>query len=610
MRNSNLYKRVAPTTIKRIYRDLKELEENPLPGISVCMPNPEDPLTLHGNILIMDGPYSDMLIHIIVHLPHDYPIVGPAANIAPGLNFGRRFHHHLFDDLQNGNQICTDLLTNFRFMYDGSKTSGWTPSYTLSTALLHLQVFFANPDLNYPPTEAQIESLRRHVQEFKMPIELPENKFAMHSFETPFPPLPNRRAETAQTIVNKSDVIVTEEKIKEEAREADSRKQAEQWLYCAISKCSIFDESRPVLGYPLDIRKDENGRVWPKPILEMISENSFMQNIARENIFTNFEFCEDVTFKSSFGESYNFWIPVYINEEHYKRCRERILKAIAISCKRCKGTAQKEFTPHMILVVLPVIMLKMIVRVLKNELHQSVAAIQAYWHFYRLLMRLLIEFPEVKDMIHGLVENMMKGNTSSLGKKSIARVGAVEAAHLVLTNISIDEIDARNSILPEPFVKESLKKLEWIQQNAREVSWDEINQNLQLEGRISSERDLVASLIEAFDFYARNSKLKSRRSRQSRSRSASTSVFRSVSHRRRSSSHRRRQISRSHSRRRSSRRTPSRDSPRRHSSRRNRKGSRSRNRSHSRRRSESHRRQDNRERRENNRHDQRYENRS
>ena len=555
---------ISPTTLKRIHRDLKEINENPLLGVSVCMPNEDDPLTLHGNIYIMDGPYRDMLIHIIIHLPPDYPLTGPAANIAPGLKFERKFHEHLLGDPEYGSHICTDLLTNVRYMYEGGKTqkSGWTSSYTLSTVLIQLQVFFADPDLPFLPSKEDIEALRKHVKDFKMTISLSGGKTIVHSSENPFPPV-------SLELPQKNEIIPNKDMEEEETKEPDVRKESEQWLKCAISKVTIFDEEKPILGYPLDIRKDRFGKYWPTPIPEMISYESYAQNIAKNPIVTdNFE---ELQFKSSFGEPYNFWIPVYINEEHYQRGCQHILNAIATVCKGFNGLNESKFRPSMVLQVLPTILNKMIVKILKDELHQSVAAIQAYTHFYRLMMRLLEEFPELKSVIDGSVESMKRGevqrNKENLGdmgefliKLALSKYGlkdpeineclieeylarnvfwilkaepgfanrnhtsksfvegcvnhskvshqlyvvAVETANLMTSDLSLTRIDMRNGLLPKAQMDEYLTKIDWIRKNvAVDGNWQILCQSFNLDKKFTSENDMANLLIKAFEISAR-----------------------------------------------------------------------------------------------------------
>ena len=168
--------------IKRILRDLREIERDPIPSLSICMPDVKDPFTLHANIEIKNGIYEGLLLHLIVHIPVEYPAQPPAVNIAPGLDFGHEYHEHVYDNPFQGNSICTDLTSNFAGYFrsidsvqKGSRNpvkSGWTPAYTLSSVLMQLQIFFADPD--YPkealPGPERIKKLKDHVEKYELDI--------------------------------------------------------------------------------------------------------------------------------------------------------------------------------------------------------------------------------------------------------------------------------------------------------------------------------------------------------------------------------------------------------------------------------------------------------
>lgn len=38
------------------------------------------------------------MIHLILHIPDDYPLSGPSGNIAPGLEFDSQYHGHIHED--------------------------------------------------------------------------------------------------------------------------------------------------------------------------------------------------------------------------------------------------------------------------------------------------------------------------------------------------------------------------------------------------------------------------------------------------------------------------------------------------------------------------------
>jgi ubiquitin-protein ligase len=53
-------------------------------------------------VLINDGPYRGIMIHLVLHIPDDYPLTGPAGNIAPGLEFDQTYHSHIHNDGRYG----------------------------------------------------------------------------------------------------------------------------------------------------------------------------------------------------------------------------------------------------------------------------------------------------------------------------------------------------------------------------------------------------------------------------------------------------------------------------------------------------------------------------
>lgn len=48
--------------------------------------------------MINDGPYRGIMIHLVLHIPDDYPLTGPDGNIAPGLEFNSPYHAHIHND--------------------------------------------------------------------------------------------------------------------------------------------------------------------------------------------------------------------------------------------------------------------------------------------------------------------------------------------------------------------------------------------------------------------------------------------------------------------------------------------------------------------------------
>ena len=358
------------TAFKRILRDLAEIEREPLVGLSVCLPDKTDFFTLHANIQIQEGIYKDILLHLIIRIPSDYPNNPPAVNIAPGLKFNHRFHGHMHADDGYGYSICTDLTSNFARYFSTTDSqgkpvkSGWTPAYTLSSVLMQLQLFFADPDLGRLPSETDIQELRKHVKSYQLDVKVndgDEVKYITHSFQKPYPPLTSternalkelkednnagnqgtqdqinkisdaqqaeneeKKTETSEDDDESQDPsikgpgsIYYESLVKHRGKASQVERETAQKLVCPVEKVTLFDPSKPILGYPVDLKKDNFGRLWPTLIVEILSSEAFESTTKQR--FDQLDQFERLSFKSSLGSIYNYWLPIYIDEAHFER---------------------------------------------------------------------------------------------------------------------------------------------------------------------------------------------------------------------------------------------------------------------------------------------------
>lgn len=362
--------------IKRILKDIKENKDNPIDGISICIPNEDDIFTLHGNIKIMNGIYKDIILHVIIHLPEDYPYTGPAMNIAPGIEFGHQFHEHVYDDAYHGNSICNDLLTNFASFFEKNKkvASGWSPGYTLNTIFMQMGLFFEDPDLpkHILPHKGKIEKFKLALEKFKCMI-------CGHTTINPYPPIIQDKKEIK--IIDGDYQILLEK------------------VTCGISKLNILNDPNLILGCPLDVKIDRHGRIWAIPILETISYETYVGEIQKAGI-SKLNSYSNHYFTSASGQHYNYWIPYYLSKDHFERGYQIIINAISvIKHGSANGISKFDFKSTDSLDVLLSLCNKTTVNILDNKLHESKNAIESYVQFLRLLMEFIEYFPELKNNI-------------------------------------------------------------------------------------------------------------------------------------------------------------------------------------------------------------------
>jgi len=300
--------------ISRIYKDLNEIKENPIQGLSICMPDENDPFSLHCNIQILSGIYEGILLHLEMQIPENYPVQAPKLQISPGQSFSHTYHHHVF-----GSTICIDLLDH-GFFGEGEKT-GWTPAYTLSTILVQMQVFFAEDyDLPMIPKESQISDLKNQLKKFVCQIKLTDGSFKVHTFQDPYPPINQ-----------------VKEKVKLVDFELEKKKKAYEKMTCFLTKTNPGDQDT-VIGYPFHLTRDAFGRIEILPILETLSYDGYMMQI--QNSPDKIDAFDYFHLRTASGQSFNYWFPLYGNEKIYEQFKQIFYNSVSVLKYGIEGKKQ------------------------------------------------------------------------------------------------------------------------------------------------------------------------------------------------------------------------------------------------------------------------------
>lgn len=89
----------------KVLYDLLSIEDHPISGVSIWPVDPKRPLELRCNLKIEKGIYKDIILHLIIRVPGDYPERAPTVNIAPGLEFDKKFLKYIVNDQKNGHSF-------------------------------------------------------------------------------------------------------------------------------------------------------------------------------------------------------------------------------------------------------------------------------------------------------------------------------------------------------------------------------------------------------------------------------------------------------------------------------------------------------------------------
>ena len=370
--------------VNRINKDLKEIAKSPLEGIGIASLD-NDPKKYIVNMRIMSGVFEGYCLQLLLTFPDQYPIKPPTILIYPGQYFDNTYHHHIFQSNlkdEEGNhfqKFCFDLLQN-DFISTTEANTGWNPSYTITTLLLQVQIFLSNPDYpnGYIPEKEKVDKLMKSMDTYKKSFIIINDKneeiIIEHTWKNPYPEM---HFETKNNEIKNK-----------ENDEFNTLKEIKENLTCFMSRINYIDNNDIILGYPLKKINDKdlipipeilsydgfiqestktnlNLRINENLINEIVNDNlnNFYPPINNNNDTNNTNnnninntiginqrlrnntfflirrrmirylinyfserYNDNVSYKSANNELYNSWLPIYINNEHFEKNKETIIK--------------------------------------------------------------------------------------------------------------------------------------------------------------------------------------------------------------------------------------------------------------------------------------------
>ena len=94
------------------------------------------------------------------------------------------------------------------------------------------------------------------------------------------------------------------------------RQQIKDNLTCFMLKLNYIDDPDILLGYPIikNILYGKKEKIELYPIPELLTYDGYMAQIGKQDDKLDFYF--DIKFKSANNQFYNYWVPIYIDENH------------------------------------------------------------------------------------------------------------------------------------------------------------------------------------------------------------------------------------------------------------------------------------------------------
>ena len=411
--------------LKRISNDLKELSKCPLEGIGIASID-NDPLKYVINMELMSGPYRGYKVQLLMTLSENYPINPPKILIYPNQEIGNHYHHHIYS-CNYGNayyyRFCINFLENEFGMNTNEEYSGWNPAYTISSILLQVQNFISDPDMHTIPDQTQIDNLMKSLVTYQRPF-FDGEKNVIHTWRNPFPKMYYSARNEKKMEVDELNIKDNEIKEEKENEIVDRKKEIiKENLTCYFFRENYIDNPNIILGYPIVQTKSLYGKdkIELNPIPQLLTYEAFQMQSSNTQSYNNYGlfsyYSSQPKIKAANNQYYNNWLPIYVNEDHYKKNLDTIKNAI----KAIKNEPQ--FLPEQIFDIFPIILNKMIIGIFNGKSIVSTSYITSYFHYVLLFKRLCKEYKDEYDFYVNKKLSLITMNDYEVNKKIVPDIG-------------------------------------------------------------------------------------------------------------------------------------------------------------------------------------------
>ena len=481
-------------SLKRISKDIQEITKNPVEGIGIIQYE-SDFFKYIVNIKLLYGVYKGFCLQLLLTFSDSYPTKPPKILIFPGQNFDGSYHHHVFSDHDGFYKFCFDLLEN-DFMKTDEENTGWNPSYTISSLLIQVQNFLCDPDLHHAIPDYLIKKFFESMKTYQRDFVDTDGKNVTHTWEHPYPPMyfkPEIKIEDKKEDKkddkddnedkeenndennidsNNTNKCETIEEIEKEINELEKKKnnkkkkerkkkieklkkkleelkleeedkkrliEIKENLTCFMLKLNYIEDPEILLGYPIIQKNTGRGlkiKIELYPIPELLTYDGFIAQIGKKDEKLDFYF--DISFKSANNEFYNYWVPIYIDKNHFEKNKETILNSFSIIKFGAMGLKEYDFKPEYIFEILPIILNKMIIGIFNKKTQLSEAFIRCYFQYILLLKKLTEIYKNEFDEYLKKILDEIKQNKNHIDKRMIPDIGNFMVL-LLFSNFEISE---------------------------------------------------------------------------------------------------------------------------------------------------------------------------
>ncbi|CAL1537315.1 unnamed protein product [Lymnaea stagnalis] len=388
--------------IKRLMFDQEELTQSPVGNVSAS-PLDDDMFEWHCNIK-----QDDIIYHLILFFPQNYPYSSPSAEFVPT---GFNYRGGAVQSGKKGTKICLNIFSDFANVHtewQDEKGLGWSPGYTIQSVLMNVVSFLS--EIQSSPQTSSSDANKHNLTLSKAFV----CTDCGHKYETPFPPLDNA-----------DDSLPVEAKGKRSKNKPQRGKTAVEKAKVAI--------------------KQKSGAT-PKPIIDYISKQDFtVQKPAGTDDLFGFGLavsgnkwrptltspCEFLTMGSFNGmnksvgvvhsvlkEKLEIFLPLFIHPIHGAHIKDEFENALKKVAKIMpKYDPKTSSTEDLVLKTIPNLMSATVVEFSKGTQHTSDNSLNGYFALHRLLLWAIDTYPNLQAQIEQQVGDYVEHESNRIKHK-------------------------------------------------------------------------------------------------------------------------------------------------------------------------------------------------
>ena len=241
-------------------------------------------------------------------------------------------------------------------------------------------------------------------------------------------------------------------------------------LMCSVTRKTLEDNPNMILGYPIKMNIDRRGRYWFTPIIEIMSYEAHKKITNNEKF--NINQIRIKKFKSPYGQLYNFWLPCYLTETHFKNAQP-ILNEIL------------DNNPKNILRILPMLINKTIIN---------------FSECYCNLLQLMLEYLELYPNLKTILDLEIKSFIASSKVRHKLKTPDINEfiIKLYFSNFDYNDKRIRHVLIKEYFTRQ----IYWMFKNNNTIAKSfYYPKNINLDDCFNASNSTLLVIIETFNFF-------------------------------------------------------------------------------------------------------------